>query len=113
MLPEEPPCAWMWSASSIKTYFSSLPPRIQESCEKFLNMARVQEDMLHSEIDYALEEFGDALPIEAEDLLWCIAQVQSRAYSVGKADEGVALTPVVDLINHSGRAMPPLGYVAV
>lgn len=109
LLPEEPPCAWMWTASNIESYFSRLPPKIQESCEKFLRPARIQKETLYSEVDFALEEFGDALPIEAEDLLWSIAQVQSRAYSAGRTDEGVALTPVVDLLNHSGNAMPPVG----
>ncbi|GMH37319.1 hypothetical protein BSKO_05192 [Bryopsis sp. KO-2023] len=111
MLPKEPPCGWMWSDEKLETFFSTLPVDKGKWLKEFAGLRKIQLQSLESDIEDALEEFGDVVRVSEQELMWCLGQVKSRAYSAGSQGAGVALNPVVDLINHSFMALPPLGMI--
>lgn len=111
-LPKDPPCAWMWSSKKLEEYFQNLPVGCTQGIVKsFYKFLPTHQEMLEAEIDDTVDVFGDAFDVDAIELTWCAAQIQSRAFSTSRYDMGAALHPVIDLLNHSDNAAFPLGWV--
>ena len=100
-----PSCAWLLPDKDLRIEVALLPSHITGS-EDCLETARFHAEHQRQEIEDAIEDYGDVLGLETEDLTWALGHVRSRAYG-----EDCSLVPIVDLINHNAQAMPPLGYV--
>jgi len=83
-----------------------LPEHIGDS-ESTMELVRNQVREYRHLIEEAMEDYGDVLGLETEDLEWAFGHVHSRSFG-----PDCALTPVVDLINHHAAAMPILGYLS-
>lgn len=100
----------MWSLEEVEDYFRNISIECpQHVVDGFSNFLSTHHEILGTEIEDTLDFYGDAFDVDREELSWCIAQVQSRAFSTTRFDMGAALHPVVDLLNHSDNAAFPLG----
>lgn len=102
-LPSTPSCAWILPENELRVEIVLLPSHIRDS-EDCLERAKLHAMAYQQEIEEAIDDYGDALGLEFDDVKWALGHVHSRAYG-----EECSLIPIVDLLNHHAAAMPPLG----
>jgi len=106
MLPATPSCAWMLPENELRIELVLLPSHIKDS-EDCLRKAELLAMEYRQEIEEALEDYGDALGLEFDDVQWALGHVHSRSYG-----DDCSLIPILDLINHHAAAMPLLGVTS-
>eukprot|EP00210_Caulerpa_lentillifera_P002512 g2409.t1 len=103
-LPMTPSCGWLLPENELRVELAFLPSSVRAK-QDWIEQAKRYSQLQRDDVQEVVDEYGEVLEINHEDLLWALGQVHSRAY--GKE---CALTPVIDLLNHNVNALPPLGY---
>lgn len=133
-LPEQPPCAWYSTVA--QQLLGKLPYSSQESraLQQQVKSGIAQGSFAqHSTPDIgaaalataaaavaakcaaAADVFGSALGgISAAEVAWAFGQVASRAFATGSpGTTGIALLPVIDMLNHAAGAAVPVCWLGL
>lgn len=118
-LPEQPPCAWFEVVEQQllghSTYKPSESSQAQQQQEQAVDAATLASaaSAVAAKCAAAADVFGAALGgISAAEIAWAYGQVVSRAFATGPpGTPGIALLPVIDMLNHSAGAAVPVCWL--
>jgi hypothetical protein len=120
-LPEQPPCAWFDTVEQQLLHPATdrpLDAAQQQSCTGPAaaldpSTLAAAASAVAAKCRAAADVFGAALGgVSAAEIAWAYGQVVSRAFATGPpGTTGIALLPVIDMLNHAAGAAVPVCWL--
>lgn len=98
-LPVEPEAGWHLALDSLGARLAEMGRQAADWAPQIA----VARKYVMADVREVWGKYGTALGISQEQLAWALAQVESRSFG-----EPAKLLPVIDMLRHDARAMPPV-----
>jgi len=102
-LPARPPNPWLMPDAELEAALAAVGPAAQEQWPKEVERAR---HAIHQQAEAAVRQYGKALGVDEQGVVWAAAQVLSRAFG---SDTELGMAPLIDMCNHRAGADTPWG----